>query len=172
MKSALVGKRAESVVDGAPTGVIRSADSWVKSMPMLLREGSTPVVVRGRVDVLVARDDGTVAVVDFKTGPTDPVARYGPQLAAYAHALEHPATGGSLTVTATGLLIFSPGGFEAAGERAALVGGLHWVDMPRNRAAFEAFLAEVVTMLDRPEPPPPSPGCSWCSDEARSFPLA
>jgi PD-(D/E)XK nuclease superfamily len=164
MKEGLLGRRADQLALGAPTGVIGSPDRWVKSAPMMLAGCSTPVILRGRLDALVARDDGSDGVVDFKTAlPGDAhVPLYGRQVHAYAWALEHPAGGRAREVSALGLLCFSPGQFEAHGQRAALLGDLRWVGVPRDDVAFERFLTEVVLILEASEPPPPAEGCGWC----------
>jgi hypothetical protein len=39
---------------------------------------------------------------------------------------------------------------------------LHWIEIPRNDGSFLSFLAEVVTLLDKPTPPDPQVGCPWC----------
>ena len=39
--------------------------------------------------------------------------------------------------------------------------------MPRDDAAFDAFLGEVVTLLDLPEPPAPGRRCEFCRYRSR-----
>ena len=165
MKDFYLGERAELVAPGAPAGVIGSPDRWVKSAPLAIAGGETAVVLRGRLDALVAGDDGADGVVDFKTAlPSDAhVPLYGRQLHAYAWALETPASGRPSEVSALGLLCFSPDKFEADGARGALLGDLAWIDVARDDAGFEAFLRDVVTVLEAGEPPEPAPGCPWCS---------
>jgi hypothetical protein len=164
MKDFYLGERAESVAPGAPAGVFSSPDRWVKSAPIAQSSSTRPVILRGRLDVLVTCDDGTNAVVDFKTAlPSDShVLLYGRQLHAYAWALEQPASGLPRTVSSLGLLSFMPERFGAEGSRASLVGDLRWVDVARDDLGFEAFLRKVVEVLEAPEPPLPARGCRWC----------
>jgi len=120
--------------------------------------------IRGRIDVLVECDDGSTAVVDFKTGEPGPALceKYARQLHAYALALEHPANGPATAVSALGLLCFSPDRFETIGQDAAVTGGLTWTEVPLDRQAFMSFLSRVLALLDEPEAPPPSIDCQWC----------
>jgi len=121
-------------------------------------------VIRGRVDALVACDDRTTGVVDFKTveAKDQHLAIYARQLHAYALALEHPAAGPPATVSSLGLLAFSPERFEVDGSEAALTGGLTWTEVPLDRLGFMGFLRQVVAVLDQPQAPEPSSSCPWC----------
>ena len=164
MKDALIGRRAEALGLGAPAGLIGSPDRWVRSDPIKVAGGSTSVVFGGRLDALVAYDDGSDGVVDFKTSLPGQahVPLYGRQLHAYTWALERPASGQPSEVRALGLLCFTPGRFVIGRSGAALRGALRWVEVPRDDVAFERFLAGVVRTLEAPEPPAPAVGCGWC----------
>jgi hypothetical protein len=164
MKDFCLGERADELVPGAPQGVIGSPDRWAKSKRLLVGT-PTPLVIRGRVDVLVHCDDQTTGVIDLKAVETNDLhaAIYSRQLHAYATALEHPASGRPLEVSSLGLLCFSPADFEADGEQAGLLGSLSWTEVPRDDDAFVSFLADVASVLDAPEPPPVAQGCPWCS---------
>jgi len=163
MKDFYQGERAEVAVPGMPLGVIGGADRWVKSAPIVFPGVTGAIVIRGRVDVLVDCDDGTVAVVDFKTGGgRADLEKYAPQLHAYALALESPARGSASSVSALGLLCFSPDRFETNGQDAAVTGGLSWTEVPLDCPAFTSFLSRVLALLDEPEAPPPSFDCRWC----------
>jgi len=164
MKDFLLGQRAQTVVPSMPPGVIGRADRWVKSAPIALPGCGSACRIRGRIDVLVECDDGTTAVVDFKTGEPGFAAaeKYSRQLHAYALALEHPAKGMATAVSTLGLLCFSPDRFETNGQDAAVAGGLSWTEVPIDRRAFTSFLSRVLALLDEPEAPPPSIDCRWC----------
>jgi hypothetical protein len=164
MKDFCLGERAEAIAPGMPVGVFGSPDRWVKSAPIALPGRARPVVLRGRLDALVACDDGTDAVVDFKTALASDahIPFYARQLHAYAWALERPASGSPTAVSALGLLCFAPNAFDADKTRAALFGDLSWIDVPRSDRAFEAFLIDVISKVEAPDAPDPSPGCAWC----------
>jgi hypothetical protein len=167
MKDYYLGERAEELAAGAPAGVIGSPDRWVKSAPINVPGRTQPIVLRGRLDALVAADDGSSGVVDFKTAlPRDThVPLYGRQLHAYAWALERPAGGRPVEVSSLGLLCFAPDEFESSGSRAGLFGDLKWVDVSRDDQGFTAFLVEVADVLALSEAPSPAPGCPWCAHE-------
>jgi hypothetical protein len=119
---------------------------------------------------LVACDDDTVAVIDFKTAdPGNPnLTAYSRQLHAYATALEQPSVGPAVVVSGLGLLSFSPERFESKGQDAVLRGGLIWTEIPFERQRFTAFLGHVLHVLDQPEAPPASMSCPWCERVANS----
>src|SRR5262249_51191847 len=142
-----------------------------ESAPIALPGCAAACILRGRLDNLIAFDDETYGVVDRKTCSTkdEHVALYARQLHAYAHCLEHPSPGKPVLgpVSRLGLLVFEPDGFAypgngSAAATAALTGPVSWIDVPRDDDAFRAFLTEVVTVLEEPQPPPGSPACEWC----------
>lgn len=168
MKARYSGKRTHEVMSFLPAGVIQCDDSWVQSAPLALPGYPSACVLRGKLDTVVRFDDGTFAVVDFKTSqPRDAhVPLYGRQLHAYAWALENAAPGNLALkpVRRLGLLVFEPARFlsEPAGP-ASLSGALTWLEIPRNDKAFEGFLVDVAKLLARPEPPAAAANCEWCN---------
>ena len=40
-------------------------------------------------------------------------------------------------------------------------GKVKWIELPRDDAAFQAFLGEILALLEGPMPPP-APECDWC----------
>ena len=169
MKSCYVGQRSEALAAGLPSGVIGQADRWVKSAGLTVPRSSVVSEIRGSVDALIECDDGTVAVVDFKTAVpnADHVTIYSRQLHAYALAVEQPSSSPSIEVSALGLLCFLPDSFTST-STAALTGEIKWCEIERDDPAFYRFLIEVTSMIDQPEPPPPSPTCDWCRWRAES----
>ena len=174
MKQGFTGRCLDELAPGAPRGEVVGSEPWVTSAPLVLAAAGSPIVIRGRVDALVTCDDATTAVVDFKTtapkmGSPGPYSR---QLHAYALALEHPAKGSPLVVSRLGLLCFAPDTYEAAGSRAALMGGLEWIEVERDDAGFCGFLAGVRTVLEAGVAPVPAPACRWCAwrGDPRSIP--
>ena len=164
IKRGISGTRSEDLLAGAPPGEITHVDRWVRSAPWHPRGSASACVVRGRIDAAIAADGGGLVVIDFKTTEPKPdhAAFYARQLEAYAHALEHPATGVPAPVTGTGLVVFSPENFEVRGGTASLSGALRWQEVPRDPLGFETVMGEAVALLDAPEAPPPAPGCPWC----------
>jgi hypothetical protein len=163
MKAFYLGRPTEVVAPGMPAGVIDQTDRWVRSVGLTLPGGSVVSEIRGSLDALVHRDDGTLAVVDFKTAEpnADHAVTYSRQLHAYALALEQPCSGPAATVSALGLLCFLPDVF-GGGETATLTGQVEWFAIERDDPSFFRFLIEVTSVLEEAEPPPASPTCMWC----------
>jgi hypothetical protein len=163
MKSFYLGQRTDTLDIAMPAGVIGQADRWVKSAGLSIP--GSPVVneIRGSLDALIHCDDGSVAVVDFKTAEpnADHVTTYSRQLHAYAWALEQPSSGPPTAVCALGLLCFLPSTFTCT-ETATLCGEVKWFEIERDDPSFLRFLIEVAHVIERPEPPEASPSCVWC----------
>lgn len=169
MKRSFEGRRTEAIAPGMPPGIFDHADRWVESLPIDVHvpEGTFRCFLRGRIDTLLRLDDGTWAVVDFKTSErrAEHIPLYTRQLHAYAHALERPAPGqlGLGPISRLGLLVFEPEKFSTEpASPGTLTGHLSWIEVPRDDTAFVGFLAEVLTVLERDTPPGGTPLCEWC----------
>jgi hypothetical protein len=136
------------------------------------------VTLRGRIDTGLRFDDGSGGICDFKTSsPKSPhIALYSRQLHAYALCLEN-ATSGKLAmkrVSRLGLLVFEPLQFKQRPDdgneiRAFFGGALKWIDIARNDNLFFSFLAEVVSVLETPQPPCRSANCPYCAYRERRY---
>lgn len=167
MKSYFAGKRMAEVVAAFPSGTLEAGEKWVESIPLAIPGHASRCSLRGKLDSFIKFDDATYGVVDFKTSERNPqhLEIYSRQLHAYAWALENSAPGKLALnpVTRLGLLVFEPNLFAKSDEgSASLSGALSWLEIPRNDEAFRAFLAEVLAVLDQPNPPPATPECEWC----------
>ena len=175
MKAFYEGKHTSAMAPGVPAGtVLNSPSDWVESAPVTPPGVSTPCYIKGKFDTVLRLDDGSYAVIDFKTSDIrgDNTAKYSRQLHAYALALEHPAGGaqGLSPISKLGLLVYDPKTFAGDGlGQAALSGKLGWLEIPRDDAAFRAYLGDVVKLLEKPDLPPASPSCRLCQyrDAAR-----
>ena|SRR5688572_21849979 len=168
LKACAAGRRTETLAPGMPAGTVEIADRWVESRPLdvHLPDAVRQCVVRGTLDTLVRLDDGGWAVVEISAAlPPEPLALAARRLLAHAWALEHPAPGsfGVGPVTRLGLLVFEPQHFRSeTGGLGSLTGGVRWIEIARDDAALFGFLAEVLSVLDRSEPPGGAPLCQWC----------
>jgi hypothetical protein len=168
MKRHFTGRRANEAAPELPPGKFRFDIDWVESLPIHVPGHDSTVYIRGKLDSLIEFDDRTFAVVDFKTSQQreSHIALYGRQLHAYAHALENAAPGRAALkpIRRLGLLIFEPKSFAAAEQNAGkLMGPMKWMEIPRNDAAFQKFLGEMLSVLQSPTPPAPGPACEWCA---------
>jgi len=167
------GKRTEEFCPTLPPGVVTYGEQWVRSHSLELSGCSSNCYINGRFDIVAKLDDGSFAVLDFKTGtPSEEKSRmYARQLQAYALALENPAQGALRLspVSRLGLLYFTPDKCEQPTTvRQVLEGELQWVEVGRNDEGFLSFLQEVVRLLDGPLPEPERDTCHWCSYRART----
>jgi hypothetical protein len=165
-KRFFAGKRTQEIAPELRPGRVVHGERAVRSGHLLIPGHRRPVLLRGRFDTAFRFDDRTFGLVDFKTtGPRDEhIALYGRQLHAYALAAENPAPGSLFlrSVSQLGLLCLEPTTMVRLRGGIAYRGQAHWVEIPRDDEAFLAFLAEVLTVLDRKTPPLPAPNCQFC----------
>ena len=167
MKGFFQGKPTEEITPSLPPGHVRFADNWVQSAPISFPGRQAQAYIRGKFDSVVEFDGGGYGVVDFKT--TEPRVEhmrfYSRQLRAYAYALEHPAPGklSLAPVSHLGLLSVTPDVMDRdAVGRVGYLGRMTWQPIAVDEAAFLAFLDQVVSLLENPEPPASDPECVWC----------
>jgi hypothetical protein len=151
-----------------PPGQVVFADKWVYSAPITFPHHTASCYIRGIFDTVLQFEDGSYAVVDFKTTQPKPehIQFYSRQLQAYAYSLENPNPGkfSLRPVTIMGLLCVEPVQMKRSeGSNLAYEGQVTWLDCPRDDQAFLAFLDQVLDVLEQPEPPPAKPSCGFCS---------
>lgn len=167
MKRRFVGDEWYTLGPSGPTFKIAYAEQMILSTPIILPSRGVSIAIRGKFDSVLMLRDSRLVVCDFKTAPVkaDHLDKYWVQLHAYAYALEHAALG-SLSipkVDGLGLAVFDPEQFEHdAGNGAALLGRMQWIDMQRDDSRFISFLNDVAAILEQPEPPHPSDNCQYC----------
>lgn len=150
-----------------PPGRVVYGEKWVQSEPIALPGHEATLYIRGKFDTVVRFEDDSYGVIDFKTSDirASQIRLYSRQLRAYTYALENPAPGKLhlSPVTRMGLLAFTPNHFSTEeASRSLLSGALNWYEIKRNDKSFMAFLDEVLTVLELPEPPAPGENCSYC----------
>lgn len=161
-------KPASEISAHLPPGSVKFREKWVKSVPIEFPATDTRCVIRGRFDAVVAFEDGSYGVIDYKTSDAtaEKASFYSRQLSAYAYALENPAPGAMALapITRLGLFIITPERFERLQNgKLAFVNRTTWVEIPRDDGAFLALLGEIVALLDEPTPPAPAEDCGLCN---------
>ena len=151
-----------------PAGIVKYREKWGKSVPISFPGTSAQCVIKGRFDAIIAFEDGSFGIIDYKTSDAteEKAAFYSRQLSAYAYALENPAPAAlSISpITRLGLFVITPHRFERLpGGEVAFITKTTWMDIPRDDETFLAFLREVVTLLDQPTLPEPAEDCGLCS---------
>ena len=167
MKACFEGARTDAVAPGIPSGTVSQGEDWVESKPLALPGKDSRCVIRGKFDTIVHFDDGSYGVIDYKTAERKPqqIPFYSRQLHAYAYALEHPARGslGLAPISKLGLVVFEPSAFSRNGGCSiALDGGISWLEIPRDEKMFLRFIGQVLSVLEKPDPPKAAPECDWC----------
>jgi hypothetical protein len=162
------GKRTEEFCPQLPPGIVTLGEKRVQSSPIKFDDLESTCFIAGRFDVVAELDDGSCAVMDFKTGTPsdDKVGMYGRQLHAYAIALENPAEGALklYPISRMGLLYYTPDTCEYTGnDRQVLEGQMTWHEVNRDDATFRRFLHDVISLLDGPLPEAEPERCDWCS---------
>jgi hypothetical protein len=167
MRACFDGKRTEDVLPQLPPGKLDCNDQRVQSVPVRFNNRDSSLQIRGKLDALIRFDDGSAAVVDFKTTAVSGrnVETYSRQLSADAYALENPADGflALKPIKRLGLLIFEPRSFSSQATTASFAGTLSWVEIPIDHGIFLKFLDEVASVLDLTAPPATTNGCTWCA---------
>jgi hypothetical protein len=167
MKEYYGGRPTSDIHPSLPQGIVLPGENWVESIPIEIPGCQSRCYFRGKYDTLLQFEDGSYGVVDFKTSDPKPehVAFYSRQLHAYALSLEKPAPGkfslGPISVM--GLLSIKPRSMDVNPDgQVALLSNPTWQAVPRDDDTFYDFIARVLTLLDQPEPPPPSEECGFC----------
>ena len=161
-------KRTEDFCPDLPPGQVVLGEKWIRSKPITFEGIESTCYIKGRFDVVMAMDDGTYLVGDFKTGKpsTAKSKMYGRQLHAYSYSLENPEEGAlSLgPITKLGLLYFTPDRYDQTDiMRQILEGDLTWIEVEQNTEDFLGFIKDVLLLLDGESPPPDPANCDWCN---------
>jgi len=177
MKKYFQGMSTQRMHPSLPAGVVQFGGRRVHSMPVELPGHPESCYFFGNVDSLLAFEDGTYGVVDFKT--SEPKAQhvgfYGRQLHAYTYALENPSPGklGLGPVSRLGLFVVKPDAMTQLEDgRIAYLGEVTWLEVPRDDTRYVAFLDQVMNILEQEDPPPANETCTWCQyrQQARDHP--
>jgi hypothetical protein len=167
MKNYFEGRSTTEFAPDLPPGIIQNGDRSVTSQAIKLPGHSLECYITGRLDTLVKFEDGSFGVVDYKTSTPRPshLAFYGRQLHGYMYALENPAPGKLCLspISRLGLLVVEPVAMDRTQDGGlGYFGNVTYQDVPRDDGAFLGFLGEVLTVLERPDPPSPAEKCPWC----------
>jgi len=173
MKDFYLNKPTQAMHPSLPSGTIFAAGKWVESASIRLPGLEVECFIKGIFDTVLKFEDGSYAVVDFKTTVPgeDHLPFYARQLQAYAYALEHAApTQLSLKpISLLGLLCFDPQLMDMDEQgRLTYRGPAVWQPIPMDEGAFLEFISQVLQVLALPEPPPPAEKCEFCKYRERA----
>lgn len=167
MKAHFQDQDTRSLEASLPPGKVQFSDRWVGSQPIRVQGQTGSCYLLGKFDAVLAFEDGSFGVVDFKTSQPRPhfIEFYGRQLHAYAYALEHPGAGkfGLAPISRLGLFVVEPTAMQVApNNQLAYLGSVSWIEIEHNQAAFLAFLGEVLRVLNATDPPRAGEACAYC----------
>jgi PD-(D/E)XK nuclease superfamily len=149
-----------------PAGTISRYGENVESQPIILNGVETRWRIKGKFDVVVEYDNGTVGLIDCKvttsTMDDGKVAHYLPQLEAYCFALENPLRGNPVTVSHSGLMMWQIADAKLDQGSYAFKTNSAFLMVPRGPEGFQRFIEEVVAVLDGHIPDSDS-RCKYCA---------
>jgi hypothetical protein len=166
MKNYFLDKGSQDLSPRLRPGQVVTGGLTVRSAPLQIPGHETAVIIGGRIDTAIAFDDGTYAIIDYKTSEPKPehAQFYARQLHAYMVAAENPAPSALelSPITQLGLVIVEPEVMVGLDDGVAFKGKTHFLEIERDDAGFTGFLMQVLLLLEHPEPPAPAPDCSYC----------
>lgn len=167
MKDFFYDLPAEEISPELPPGRVAYASKWVYSESISFPNRNSSCYIRGIFDTVLEFDDGSFAVIDFKTTrpKAEHVSFYSRQLNAYSYSLENPKPGKfSLSpISKMGLLCVEPISMvRTETGKLAYEGDVTWLECPKDYQSFMGFLDSILAVLDSPDPPAPNPNCGFC----------
>jgi len=167
MKDFYLDKSTHIIHADLPEGKVLTSGKWVESEIIHFDGYTAECYLKGIFDTVLQFNDGSYAVVDFKTTEVNDehIGFYARQLQAYAYALEHPAAN-SLSfkpISRLGLLCLEPRHMHQD-EQGQLIysGKTTWQEVPLDETSFLNQLKEVMAILELPEPPEAGEKCEFC----------
>jgi hypothetical protein len=96
----------------------------------------------------------------------NPLTRFADLSNPKTSRLADPAAAGKFSlspISELGLLVVAPKAMDVtASGQIAYLGGVTWMEIPRDDTGFLQFLGEVLTLLEQPSPPEPGDKCQYC----------
>ena len=167
MKAQFAGRPASELEHSLPPGIVNVTEQWIESIPFTLPGHTLQCFLRGRLDAMIDFEDGSYAVVDFKTSTPKPeqIPFYSRQLHAYAFSLEHPAPGriSRSPISILGLYVETPHAtLTSTTSEISFDFRSTWLEVPFSEPGFLSFLDQVLALLELPEPPTAGEKCTYC----------
>ena len=166
-ESAYRGQKSTFIDPQLLPGTISRFGETVESSPIELAGVETKWRIKGKFDLLIEYENGTVGLIDAKvtTSAMDDgkVAHYLPQLEAYCYALENPMNGAREKVSHSGLMMWKiDDATQDEEDQHHFSTESAFLMVPRDPDWFQVFIGEVIEVLEGAIPES-SQSCKNCS---------
>ncbi|MEM9149516.1 MAG: PD-(D/E)XK nuclease family protein [Cyanobacteria bacterium P01_F01_bin.3] len=164
MRGAYAGQSSQLISSDLPEGVIETKSKRSQSTPVIV-DAPIHVFFSGQIDARVQFEDGTQAIVDFKTSQPKPqnVELYRRQLMAYAYMYLMPGKGVPIETSQMGLVCVTPSDFQVTDSSVAnMEMSVTYQSIPIDWEWWDTFCMELVTLLSGDEPDG-KPDCPYCA---------
>jgi len=168
MQEAYYRNKPSKLLDSQlPDGSISRFGEAVESTSIVINGEETRWRIKGKFDLVVEYNNGTVGLVDCKvttsTMDDSKVAHYQPQLEAYCYALENPLNGTPALVAHSGLMMWKVAGtYKNETECNVFNTEAAFLMVPRDPESFQRFVEEVIVVLDG-HIPDSDTRCKYCA---------
>lgn len=170
IKSKFIGENLFRIDKNLPNAkLIDSNGKWVVSKPIVNENyPDISIKIRGKIDAALEYEDGSYAIVDFKTSEIHEnyLEKYKNQLFAYCYGITNPENSKAFqldNINKTGLLVFEPDDFYIDyNGRAGIKGNFKWIEFKLDLSGFESFIKnELIPLLAGSEPVPEENDNYW-----------
>tara|TARA_B100000795_G_scaffold240718_1_gene203049 strand:+ start:2164 stop:2856 length:693 start_codon:yes stop_codon:yes gene_type:complete len=177
-KKSTTGKKTTDIIPTMPSGTFIKGpgDKFLESKNIDFG-GDKVGYISGKGDAFLELDDGTYAVVDFKTSALtmSGALSYSSQLHAYKYALENnkETKPGLRPITKLGIICFVPDiNLSMQKVEHDIYSILHkasWFEVPIDNDSFIGYIEKVVTLLALQDVPEASEGCRACAYRKKGY---
>jgi hypothetical protein len=163
-------RNLHTIHESLPSGTIESSNRGFTSVPYLVENLNLELIVTCKLDNLVKLDDGTYAIVMFKTSmPKESnLPAIEKQINACAWAIQHcnkPEK--QVKITEVGIMVFDA---VAAVQMKSYDQLFSYIKLNLEPDQFENYLQDIATLLVSNVVPDFTDGCSYCHRDSLLMP--
>ena len=170
-KNSTTGMRTEDICIDIPKGIFFEGpgSKTLESVDIKCEDGNAGYI-SGKGDAFLKLDDGSYAVIDFKTTAmsSDKARDYSTQLHAYKYALENNREGKPhlSPITKLGIIVFEPDIDEkmikTSESSQGIIHKTQWFEIPIDEDNFVSYVKKVVKLLSSQDIPHSVESCQFC----------
>ena len=177
-KNSTTGMRTEDICIDIPKGIFFEGpgSKTLESVDIKCEDGNAGYI-SGKGDAFLKLDDGSYAVIDFKTTAmsSDKARDYSTQLHAYKYALENNREGKPhlSPITKLGIIVFEPDIHEkmikTSESSLGIIHKTQWFEIPIDEDNFVSYVKKVVKLLSSQDIPHSAESCQFCDYRKNDF---